>query len=268
MITKSEIVSRLQKKTSAQVIVRELIDAANEKGGKDNITVVMAKNMKARDHSISAKETSKAALPHPEVMPFPVTSRPASSRKKRRLSLIAAIFIVVTACVCGYLLRGYFGEKEKPQMAVVTGKDTLATRVDSTPVPGYPDPFVQRNVPFAPALNDTLRISKTKTYDEILKLAETGSKYVVLLPATERSRHLPAIELFNDSLSAGKDSLSLKNLIISGFDTGIVVRRKVFVSLDNIIFKDVKNPVSYEFSKVADTGKQKDFILKIASANK
>jgi hypothetical protein len=268
MITKNEIISRLQKKTSAQVIVRELIDAANEKGGKDNITVVLAKNMKARDLSITAKETFGTALPHPEVMPFPVMPRSPSSRKKRRLSLIAAVCIVVIACVCGYILRGYFGTEETPQPAALASADTTAARADSTPVPGYPDSFVHRNVPFAPVINDTLRVDKTKSYDEILKLSETGSKYVVLLPATEKARHLPAIELFNDSLLAGKDSLILKNLIINGFDTGILVKRKVFVLLDNVIFEDVKNPVSYEFSKVAIPGKQKDFILKIVSANK
>src|SRR5581483_4848232 len=91
---------------------------------------------------------------------------------------------------------------------------------------------------------DTLRLSATKSITYIQHYADSTGKKLFLLPKTKNS-HATALEI-NKSAAKPGDTMVIKNMHLKGFETGIRVNIPVHIKLQNMIFENVKYPVSYQ----------------------
>lgn len=96
LVTSHQIVAILEQPISIEEKVQNLIDAANEAGGKDNITVVLveyqaeeAANQISENDNLQIEEQNEAVLPD------------MSETKKRKVNVMIPILIVVSAILLG-----------------------------------------------------------------------------------------------------------------------------------------------------------------------
>jgi len=68
----------------------------------------------------------------------------------------------------------------------------------------------------------------------------------LLIPAKEKNNHLTALEINKASARKG-DTMIIRNMHLKGFETGIRVSVPVYIKLENMIFENVKYPVSYQY---------------------
>lgn len=108
LITSKQIVAILQQEVFLQAKAQALIDAANEAGGKDNVTVVLVEYI-AEEKAIPAKQAAQGATTYPEVLP---TTREKKTENTKSDShgmnmlnlwmLIAIVIVFLLSCVTSY----------------------------------------------------------------------------------------------------------------------------------------------------------------------
>lgn len=110
LITSKQIISILEKSLSLNLKAQELIDAANEAGGKDNVTVVLVE-YQAEEKSEAKKPEKKDVKPQkldeevktevvsnvPEVSPRPENK----SKNMKKFNIFAIVAIIILALCCG-----------------------------------------------------------------------------------------------------------------------------------------------------------------------
>lgn len=132
LVTQAQMAEILSSPGSLPFKTQQLIDKANELGGKDNITVVLATYTVAKK---PGRKRTKEAIEIPIAEPhyesnevMPVMNTPSAKKKIQLLPLIIAFFV-------GFLVnwtgtRSFFATKEQPAAV----PDTIAVPVDSLPV--------------------------------------------------------------------------------------------------------------------------------------
>jgi serine/threonine protein phosphatase PrpC len=130
MISNSKMAAILSTSKSLEAKTKELVDAANEAGGKDNITVVLVQNNSKRiEHSATKPEPAlKKIEPEDDLNDDDddVNETPAEIKRERRSYKRAAITLsilsILLAALCAWL---FFNKKTAAPEQVVTADSTV-----------------------------------------------------------------------------------------------------------------------------------------------
>lgn len=239
LVTKDQITALLNKKQGLPATVTELIAAANNAGGTDNITVVLVKNI-SKAKPLQQIETVAGPVPALEEKENeairedePETIKSNKPGNKLTSALLIALLIAILALAAIWLIKTPAAPKPK----------VGATQIDSntSPIKKTPDSLLNLE-PDTIRLKNTIELSKSGLV--------TGSKIktTVLVPGSSFDTSI-AIKIVNiPGKQPVNDTIWLKDLIIQGFETGISVERNCILYLDNVQFKNVVHPVSYRDS--------------------
>lgn len=268
LLTRAQITAVLQQPISLGGQTTELIRQANEAGGTDNITVVLARynaptvaipnsesgkiidrtrtderpNLPAR-----SRETSKALPPTPAGANAETTPRPV--RRGRGIwlvlgGLMAALisglvwyqFQIPTSTVppVSPTVPAYSVNTASTTAPVSATAANRLTVLDSLIRVAYQTPGHQLTLPA-----DTFRLSKPLIIsDSLLAILGRSPTPTVLMPAdsTANSVAIRAEQI--------RQTVFLKKLLIVGFKAGVVVSGDTKLRLDSVYFRNVGQPVS------------------------
>ncbi|MBC7901972.1 MAG: serine/threonine-protein phosphatase [Gemmatimonadaceae bacterium] len=247
MIDVNSIVGVLSGKGSLNQKAEKLISLANEAGGHDNITVIIAGIQKVK------------IAPNKEIQANPVDSETVkdvksptaagdSSTRFAKAKGVGMTGIMIGAITFMLLLGiGWFFIFWK-SAATTTGKlpdaiDTLSRKQPAAP------PAPMAILPSA----DTMLLRSPLDATVFKKSRDSSGARITLLPLAG-AEGLVAMDLFIPQ----KDSAIIKNIEISGFQTGIIVRGTGTLILQDVLFQNVGNPLSIVSKK--DSAKAKIII--------
>lgn len=248
MVSKSDITSILASNSSLQEKGKQLIDAANKGGGKDNITVVLVKNNKTPLQQEATMPAGRKKKENPEEVILSPDLGPTSHipqepvRKKKNRWLIPS----VTSGGLVLLLAGWFfwknrdQDRAKDEILITQVRDTrngeeikLQTIIDTSPG----DTLFLTNSSFNSPLviSDPILIQRDTFYikakgDFVLQSdsAYSGPAFVI----AENCKLIVVDSLlfrnFNIGISVKNNSLQLKNI---RFDNCVTAVQSVFAFL-------------------------------------
>ncbi len=241
MINSQNIINLLAGKFSLETKAEKLVELANEKGGHDNITVVLF-------------ELESATLPLPEikvaidpVQVFQQTliknedKRKKSSQGKNTLVWLSLLLVLLSAT--GW----YFAVPKKPVNVAASGlpvffKDSITTDTSVTVIPPR-EVHAAIEGPVAIEIVDTLRISATKNFADIRRYSDSSGRTLLLMPK-KNSGQFAAMIINLQSAKPG-DTIAIKNIHITGFDTGILIKIPVKLKAENLVFENTAIPLRY-----------------------
>ncbi|GAB4039488.1 PP2C family protein-serine/threonine phosphatase [Spirosoma jeollabukense] len=252
MITKAQIKAVLKRPIALEEQTAELIRVANDQGGKDNITVVLAQNTNQLTETASLEST--ALLPDNRTQqPAVATSPPAGSASaptvptpKKLSSTGPWIFLIVllVGVVAGVVWYQSWPSGE-PRLAsdslhTETGQaDTVDLSIPDK-LNSHLDSLVQvahRSPDHRLVLSDdTLRIDQPLLLTDSLLAILGGNRLTVIVP---RDTGNATVALRVDRRGA----VSLTNLVIRGFKTGIETTGEARLQLNKVYFNQVGLPV-------------------------
>jgi len=106
MLSSTEMISILSRSGSLKEKTRLLIDLANEKGGRDNVTVVLVQNDKAPQKYTANKITESVAKPQPvKEIEQPVIAAPVHYKKNNIAATVFAVLALIFLGSSIYLYR-------------------------------------------------------------------------------------------------------------------------------------------------------------------
>lgn len=132
LVTSQQIISILEQNKSLEEKAQELINAANEAGGKDNVTVVLVEYQAEEivDSRIKVEPTPSPAVEKVTEEVLPQQEKSVPKKCSKRLLPILLIIIVILLGVC--IALGWYSKKSstrvKKQESYV---DSLQHRIDS-----------------------------------------------------------------------------------------------------------------------------------------
>ncbi|WP_332369192.1 serine/threonine-protein phosphatase [Spirosoma telluris] len=249
MITQAQIKAVLDQKLTLEQQTAELIRLANEEGGNDNITVVLAKNNAlAADRSTASAKADNP--PTPKQPPVPVSTvahqsasvgtKPARKRSTGLLALFGVLLVGLIAAIVWY-------QYQPSSQSTTTMADSLpvssqpnatsvvtevASRLDSLLQIAYRSNDHRLILPA-----DTFRLNKPLLVSDSLQGIVGDNRLTVLMPAD--SAHAQVALRINRS-----GTVQLENMVISGFKTGIETTTDVKLQLSKMYFKNVGLPIS------------------------
>ncbi len=252
VVDKAAITEALAEGGSLKTMANKLVEAANEGGGKDNITVALVKNNKEKQQHAATKPAENASEEKPKIMSDARRQAPAvnttaekgqhKSYKGWAIFLLIIVIGLAAACLWQYVTYGAHHEENS-----TPPKDTVAQQPR------------QRN-PQEIKLQNAIDASKGK----LLVLSDTGFKSPVIISQSitisRDSLHIkakgnitfqsdpgfrrPAFVLTSNSKSIMLDSVSFQNfnVAVSAHDQSL--------QLKNVRFKDCTIPVlnTYAFA--------------------
>ena len=241
--------------------VTTLIQLANEMGGNDNISVVLAKN---NNTSLYQKKTQKSFQPEPVELNTNenLTIQPRRGHLRNKI-LLACFALVVIAGLAIFWQKdqtvipgGFTGSKDTSKLSVTVNKKPST----AIPDPLVSAPIADNNSTHETDARDTLRIIHPLSLSRIKDMSDRRSNYLVLVPATGKGANVTALQItFKDSQFIHHDTIDIRNLYIKDFETGIKVIGAVYVKPVNVVFENVKYPFTYEQN--TDSGKQKGLLI-------
>lgn len=254
MLTQAQITAVLNRKISLDAKVAELIKLANQQGGKDNITVVLAHNKARSERAITPKSSTESktatrevsnaiAIASDEADPEPPTiTPPTSTRPSVGLFIGGGVTLLVLLLSGLWYWQSQRNKVDTPATAQVSSlqTDTLTTqfvRLDS---------LLRRSrkgrlVVSADSLGDTIRLTKPIVLSDSLALVITGPR-LVLIP-TDTANKQAAFQLTNGSY------IQLEGLVIQDFAVGIQAAENVKLSLKDVSFNNVGRRVLAELTQ-------------------
>jgi len=268
MVTVQQISTILATQLALNTKVSNLIALANEMGGHDNITVVLLKNNRVKQAAATGTKVKKPVkakngTESVEVLPMPVekpekgdaeqknTSQPEPVKKSNKTNNWVKwnILVVLLLAISSWF---FFSQRDAVQPADSRNHaipQTAAVTEDSL----HKKPSIlssgQHTAPSGPSVieqPDTIRLTATKNILDIQHYADSVGKRLLLVPAKEKNNHLTALEINKASARKG-DTMIIRNMHLKGFETGIRVSVPVYIKLENMIFENVKYPVSYQY---------------------
>jgi serine/threonine protein phosphatase PrpC len=257
MISSARISQVLEKKSSLEQKAAELIEAANEAGGKDNITVVLVQNNKKPlkqpaskpvlvkkkkvEPVISRNDMDESVEPVATTKHQTVASQ-VSNPGKRHNNILWILSILCLLFLSGFIwmwwsknhFSGTPGEVVKKEKNVQEIR--LQTFINASP-------------------GDTIEL-ETGSKDHILYLTDTlwvnrpslylKGKNTILLKDSSSSNRVAIM------VSPECRSLVIDSLTIDGFDIGISMTGKESLQLKGVKFKNCPINVAFRFSGTGD----------------
>ncbi|SFB88521.1 PP2C family protein-serine/threonine phosphatase [Spirosoma endophyticum] len=252
MITKAQIKAVLKRPISLEDQTAELIRVANDQGGKDNITVVLAQNMSqlteptALESTTLLTDTRTQQVPTATSAPNVSASVPPVPTPKKRSSTGPWIFLIVllVGVVAGVVWYQSWPSGE-PRLAsdslhTETGQaDTVDLSIPAK-INSHLDTLVQaahRSPDHRLVLSDdTLRIDQPLSLTDSLLAILGGNRLTVIMPR-DTSNAMVALRVDR------RGAVSLTNLVIRGFETGIETTGEARLQLNKVYFSQVGLPV-------------------------
>jgi serine/threonine protein phosphatase PrpC len=247
VVDKATITEIITGTTSLKNIGQALIDAANNGGGKDNITVVLAKNDKAQQQHTATKpiETLQPEVVFTEKKKAISTEKTTEEHPPRSYQGLFILFLIlslVLLVICGWLFmhERYDGDRY--------------TTVQ-------PIPLVQVVIPQNPQ-EIKLQAAINNTKSKVLLLSDTAFKSPILLTwpivIDRDTLYIKAkgnITIQNDAapggpmfrLTAKAKNIVLDSLVFQNFDAAISAFNKALV-LKNVRFKNCKTALQNGFT--------------------
>jgi serine/threonine protein phosphatase PrpC len=249
MITQAQIKAILNRPVSLDKQLSELIRVANQQGGNDNITVVLALNVAKVNESTTALPAAARSRPTREpkpvvaAVPTPASEPMKPEPVKRSSTGRWVAMVVVLLCLAG----GIFWYQSWPSgHGVLSTGDSLRTAnepsdtTELTTTPSRIDSLVQtanHSVDHRLVLtDDTLRLDGPIVFTDSLLAILGNSRMTVLVPA-DSTRATVALRIQRRGV------VSLDNLVFSGFETGVETTGETTLQLKNVYFKRVDTPV-------------------------
>jgi serine/threonine protein phosphatase PrpC len=236
----------------------KLIALANEMGGHDNITVVLLQyeaimalaQQEATTIPPVNERTSTGGISIPvSELPLSPSGELVSHKREGKGDVFKSKWLTATLLLLLAVLVGwYFVPPKKP---VVRQSSHARNTVDSLPaidssqtapgartyVPAVPGPAVS-------AKTDTLHLQATWNYEDLKHYADSTGSVLVLMLAKNNTKRFAAIEINTRSAKPG-DTLVVRNLRITGFETGIRIQIPILLKTDNLLFENTKYPFNY-----------------------
>lgn len=253
LITKAQIKAVLEQKIALDEQIAELIRLANQQGGNDNITVVLAKNAQMADKLSEQKPATRLAQATSlqqtwEVVPS-VDDKAVSAKQKPVRKPSKSLFILLGLIVMG-LIGGAIWYQSQPSGSSDTARiDSLQssgsqshTDLASTVV--RPDERLDSLLQIAyrskdhrlvlPA--DTFRLSKPLQLTDSLQSILGSNRPTVLIPADSAQAQV-ALQITRSG------PVQVENIIISGFKTGIETTHQAKLQFANVSVKNADIPI-------------------------
>ena len=247
LVDKRLITGILTGNDSIQDKGQKLIDAANSKGGKDNVTVVLVHNDKApRQHSATKPVAVTAKVVDEIVDPLAQPKLPAGPSKipvkqKSNSGSMAMLFILLILAVGGFLWQFWLNYQLKqapPKVTIVPVKTKNAeeTKLQDTinKLKGHTLILSDADFKQPIILSDTLHIKQDSLY-----IKAKGS----IIFKRDSTYNGPGI-----SLAASSKYIVLDSVAFEGFRVAVATHNDALV-LKHVIFNDCAVPVqtSYVF---------------------
>jgi serine/threonine protein phosphatase PrpC len=252
MVNKQDITDIMTKDITLEEMARELIDAANSKGGKDNITAVLVKNDKpfqkqeavkplpvAKKKASTTNEPDRERVSDVGVVP---NASPAPKRGSTTAVMLLSILSIGLLLSTVYLLwlRGQ-----------ETTNEAVAPIADTTSIPAETS-FSRHVNSFT---GDTLILSDS-VYKEPIIISNSISLNRDTLYILSRGK----IVFKRDSLFTGPAFLiprTAKNIVMNGvtfdgFDVGVSSSSKN-VRMEGVQFMRSRVPIQFQFTVPADS---------------
>lgn len=237
LLTRGEIAAVLQNDTTLQAKGKELIRQANERGGKDNITVVLVRNhrkpvlqkaMKPVLQAQIAAEKNTATETTPRADTPPNTATPERT-KRNPVNLVLALLCFVLAATVVVLLLSKSSGKAGIASLIATAKSdaelSFQITIDTSKTYLFSPTDSLAALPLV--LSDTLWIRKDSFH-----LKGNNMRF---LKSTDYDG--PAF-----ALAGSCRYILLENLVLQNFDIGILVQNKA-LRLRNVRFIGCRVPV-------------------------
>ena len=252
MITKAQIKAVLKRPMSLEEQTAELIRVANDQGGKDNITVVLAQNKSQQAEPTSLEspailtDSRTQQVPTATSPPDVLASAPTRPKSEKRSSTGPWIFLIVllVAVVAGVVWYQSWPTGES--RLVSDSLNTTASQADtvdlSIPIKtnSHLDSLVQvayRSPDHRLVLSDdTLRIDQPLLLTDSLFTILGGNRLTVIVPR-DTTNAMVALRVDR------RGAVSLTNLVIRGFKTGIETTGEARLQLNKVYFSQVGLPV-------------------------
>lgn len=248
MITQAQIKSVLDRNCALNEQTAELIRLANEAGGNDNITVVLARNNISGPTNLTSS-TQTVGAPVPELPPVTAAidkkavSAGTKPVKKRSMGLLVLFTVLTVGIIAGIVW--YQNQPSGESDIVVSDSLAITSKPDTTAlvagVVSRLDSLVQaaaRSKDHRLVLSaDTFRLTKPLLITDSLQSIVGGSQPAVLVPADSAQVQV-ALRIVRSGV------VPLENIIISGFRTGIEATRDTKLQISKVYFKNVDLPIS------------------------
>ncbi|SKB32673.1 protein phosphatase 2C domain-containing protein [Daejeonella lutea] len=252
MVNKKDITDILTSDSSLEDMAHQLIDAANAKGGKDNITAVLVRNDNplqkqeaVKPSAVAKKKVVSNEKPGPEkIVADPVVLTPEPTRKKSNSTAVMLLSILSIGLLAStiYLLwmRGQPQAAQEQVLvadsAIVSGETSLSQQFGTL----NGDTLVLNDSVY----REPITISKSVNFDtDTLYVLSRGK--IVLRP--DSSFKGPAF-----LIPASGRNIVLNGLTFDGFDIGIASQSKN-VRLEGVKFINVRVPVQFSFNAPSDS---------------
>ncbi len=257
MLTKAQMTAVLNQKISLQAQVQQLIDLANQQGGKDNITVVLAQHTGQAQAPLPADRKQTGTYPKPvPAMAAPVRPaepaaayaeeplrRPAKKKNTAGLWIGLVLLAVLGIAACFWMIT-------RPDRPTSPAELSIPAQGIATAQPTFLDTLLisarqHRLVMSTDSLPDTLRLSRPVAVADTLDLVVTGNP-LVILPADSTSR-FPAFSVAANGL------LRLSGVRIVDFQTAIQAGENAKITLNNVSFHHVQTRVAAQAAATDST---------------
>ncbi|RRB00050.1 PP2C family protein-serine/threonine phosphatase [Larkinella rosea] len=238
MITQAQIRSVLDQNVSLDEQVTALIRLANEQGGNDNITVVLARNeTPVNGRSIPpARKSIPKPVSAPPVRPNAVAPNPKPPQRS-----LLGIWILLSLFVVGGI-AGLVWYNNRPVDDLISTAELVTddmfpvdssavARLDSLLQAASRSPDHQLTLPA-----DTFRLTKPVVLNDSLLSLLGDQRLTVFVPAD--SARVPLAFRISHS-----GPVHVENIVISGFKTGIETTPKTKLQLTKVYFRNVDLPV-------------------------
>ena len=263
MLTQAQITAVLTKNKPLEAAVAELIELANQQGGKDNITVILAQNespivfknpkRKTQDLPVLAPEQpSEASLE--EKAP---QKSSGLSRKVKGMTYFLKWGVGLLVLLAAVLLGLYFWRtKEKAPESTFTAETSEPQVSSLTSPPSDIDKLIRQALADSSrqlvledgTASDTLRLTSTIAVSDSISIIKKG-KPLIVTPADSSSRFL-AFKV------AEGGRVSLDNVIFQNFETVFQVQDKARISLRRVQFRAVGTKVKADWTQDDSTKTQ------------
>jgi serine/threonine protein phosphatase PrpC len=250
MISNSTITAILNSDENLSAKGKALIQAANDAGGKDNITAVLVHNNKAPLKqratkpvvaAVKKKSDNEDAESHDELLEAETETKPiiiekVNRRSSRAVPILLFLCILFLGAFLWMLYKDFFQgkpQKNYAQMNVIDSKRNEQEQklLDSINNPASNEVFIINVAGGKPiVISDTLTIEK-----DSLHFIGNG---VTILRDTAYTG--PALALSSNCKYVLLDSVTIEN-----FDVGVLVQNKA-LQFKNVQFKNCRVPVQYQ----------------------
>ncbi|RIV22547.1 serine/threonine-protein phosphatase [Fibrisoma montanum] len=249
MITQAHITAVLRQSGSLDEQAGELIRLANEQGGNDNVTVVLARNG-------TGPGTATVAAPAAASLTQPATPVTANGRTttgtdvKPAKRSRAGLWLLGLIMVVGLLAFAWYSF-QTPDRGDQPIEDTELTDLTIPPSSTSASSMVPASVPLDSLVQtayrsadhrlvltaDTIRLAKPLVLNDSLLTVLGDSRLTVVIP-TDTTQSRVAFRVINGR------TINLENLVIQGFRTGIETTSDVKLQLKQVYFRNVERPVN------------------------